>query len=97
MQPEQDRLTPENFAELCDLLTSEGLAMGDKKAAEQRLAELREMYEPYLYSLSKYFLVSLPPWVMKTKHPDNWQTSPWREEEVSRRWKRRSRIREDHF
>ncbi|HTZ39698.1 MAG TPA: potassium channel family protein [Syntrophales bacterium] len=95
--PEQNRLTSEDFAELCDLLSAEGLATKDREVIEQRLTELRLMYEPYLYSMSNYFLVSLPPWVSKTRHPDNWQTSPWREGEGPHRWKRRGRSREDHF
>jgi hypothetical protein len=93
-QPEQNRLTPENFVVLCDLLAAEGIVMGERKEIEQRLTELRMMYEPYLYTMSRYFLVSLPPWTPQVTHPDNWQANPWGEDEGPRRQRRRS---QDHF
>jgi hypothetical protein len=97
LEPEQDRLPPENFTALCDLLDAEGFETRDRKKIEQKLSELRLMYEPYLYAMSLYFLVSLPPWIPQTRHPDNWQASPWGDDDGlhRRKWGRRSR--DDHF
>ncbi len=97
LQPEQDRLSPENVAVLCDLLVAEGLEMRDRKKIEEKLSELRMMYEPYLYAMSLYFLVSLPPWIPRTPHPDNWQASPWGDDDGLHRRKRGRRSRDDHF
>lgn len=37
------------------------------KHADLKLLELRQMYESYVYSLSTYFQVSLPPWIAEEK------------------------------
>jgi len=97
LQPEQDRLSPENFTALCDMLAAEGVETGDRKKIEQKLSELRMMYEPYLYAMSLYFLVSLPPWIPQTGRQDNWQASPWGVDEGLHRKKRGRRSQEDHF
>jgi hypothetical protein len=54
------------------------------------------MYEPYLYSLSRYFHISLPPW-MAEGHADNWQTSKWERVAAIARVGRRSGARDRHF
>ncbi len=97
LQPEQNRLAPENFTALCDMLATEGVELRERTEVEQRLSELRMMYEPYLYALSLYFLVSLPPWIPQSGRQDNWQSSPWGEDVglQHKKWGRRSR--EDHF
>ncbi len=94
---EQGRLTKEDFAALCDLLDAGGLVLRDRMEIEKRLSELRVLYEPYLYSMSRYFLVSLPPWMPVAGHPDNWQTSPWSKVADSGGRKRQRRSRDDHF
>jgi hypothetical protein len=94
---EQSRLSPDNFASLCDLFASEGIVMRERKEIELRLSELRAMYEPYLYAMSRYFVVSLPPWMPQAGHKDNWQTSPWGEDDALYPRTRRGRSRDDHF
>jgi hypothetical protein len=44
---------------------------------EQRLRELRALYEPFLLALSAYFCLRLPPFVPERTVSDNWQSSPW--------------------
>jgi hypothetical protein len=97
LHPEQSRLSSEDFASLCNLLASEGIVMRERKEIEQGLSELRMMYEPYLYAMSRYFLVSLPPWIPEAGRQDNWQTSPWGEDDALHPRKRRRRSRDDHF
>jgi hypothetical protein len=45
--------------------------------ADQKLSELRRMYEPYVLSLSNYLHITIPPWIPKSSRIDNWQTSAW--------------------
>jgi hypothetical protein len=97
LQPEQNRLSPENFTALCDMLAAESVELRERTEVEQRLSELRMMYEPYLYALSLYFLVSLPPWIPQSGRLDNWQSSPWGEDVGLQRKKWSRRSREDHF
>jgi len=63
-RPAPDRLPPEDLPQVRGLLTqcgvSECTASGDAK-----LNELRAMYEPYLWSLSKLLLMPLPSWGVK--------------------------------
>ncbi len=97
LQPEQSRLSPENLLVLFDMLAAEGIEMGERKEIEQRLSELRMTYEPYLYAMSLYFLVSLPPWIPQSGRQDNWQASPWGDDDGLHPKKRGRRSREDHF
>ena len=43
------------------------------------LTKLRNMYEPYIYSLGTYLRQPLPPWIPLKKGKDNWQTTAWAE------------------
>ena len=45
--------------------------------------ELRQMYEPFVNGLSKYFVFELPPFVPQKAAVDNWQTSAWQKRTVS--------------
>lgn len=73
----KDRLPPAALARLRLILAEAGLQLSQGEEAEQRLAQLREMYEPYLYALSHYFRLTIPPWFLESSRRDNWQTSAW--------------------
>jgi hypothetical protein len=75
----QDRLTPENLRHIRDVLAEHGLKLRDGEAADQKLTKLRNMYEPYIYSLGTYLRQPLPPWIPLKKGKDNWQTTAWAE------------------
>ena len=77
LAPPQDRLPPEDFARLRRALASAGLTLRDDKEAARKLAELRKMYEPYVYVLSEHLLMPLPPWLSAKEVADNWRTSAW--------------------
>jgi len=49
----------------------------DLADAERRLAEMREMYEPYVAALSEFLVMPLPPWILSEDAIDNWKTSAW--------------------
>jgi len=72
-----DRLNPENLRHIRDVLAENGLKLTDGEAADQKLIKLRNMYEPYIYSLGTYLSQTLPPWIPLKKGKDNWQTTAW--------------------
>jgi hypothetical protein len=76
-KPRRDRIPPDEMARMRAILVEAGLKIQDGNAVDQRLTELREMYEPYLYSLSAYLHIAIPSWVPKTGRIDNWQASAW--------------------
>jgi hypothetical protein len=59
-EPEPERLSPEKLAEPRALLAGSGLKLPEGEAIDRRLAELRQLYEPYVYSLATYFRARIP-------------------------------------
>ncbi len=76
-EPEQDRLPSAELASLRTHLAAAGLGLHEGNAVDQKLSELRRMYEPYVYSLSNHLCMTVPPWIPKSSRIDNWQTSAW--------------------
>src|SRR5437016_5927487 len=72
-----NRLAAEDLKRIRDMLAQHGLKMGNFSEKEERLADLRNMYEPYLFALAEYLSLSLPPWIPAAKGKDNWQTTAW--------------------
>jgi len=76
-RPAHDRLPPEQAAEVRNLLV-ECRASGKCTAAgDQKLIQLREMYEPYLHGLSLRLLMPLPSWGVGHSFVENWKRSAW--------------------
>ena len=73
----EDRLPPGELRRIRDVLAQHGLKLNDGEAADNRLLELRGMYEPYIFALAAYLNQSLPPWIPLKKGKDNWQTTAW--------------------
>ncbi|HEX4645497.1 MAG TPA: two pore domain potassium channel family protein, partial [Verrucomicrobiae bacterium] len=74
----QDRLPAADLRHIRDILAQHGLKLHDGDAADRRLAELRGMYEPYIYALASYLMQPLPGWIPLAKgKKDNWQTTAW--------------------
>jgi hypothetical protein len=76
-EPDPDRLSAADLAHLRSRLSESGLKLREGNDGDQKLSELRGMYEPYVSSLSQYFHVTVPPWMHEAGHPDNWQMSVW--------------------
>ncbi len=75
--PDPDRLPPELLLRLKAELRRAGLSVPEDEAADLKLTELRNMYEPFVNALARYFHLPLPP-ILSDKPPvDNWQTSAW--------------------
>ncbi len=71
------RLSQADFAHLCSVLTENGIAVCDGPEVEQKLAELRGMYEPFVEALSKHLIMALPGWTPPADRVDDWETSAW--------------------
>jgi hypothetical protein len=71
------RLGPGDLERIREILAKNGTRLRDDDTAEQRLTELRLMYEPYVCALSKMLLMPLPPWILQSDAIDNWKTSAW--------------------
>jgi hypothetical protein len=72
-----ERLPPDRLKELRSQLAAAGLKLTDGEAADKRMSELRQMYEPFVEPLSEFFLLALPRWAPAADAFDNWQTSAW--------------------
>lgn len=72
-----NRLPAEDLRRIRDTLAQHGVKLHDGPEADLQLADLRKMYEPYLYALAEYLNQSLPPWIPVRKGKDNWQTTAW--------------------
>ena len=75
----RNRLSSVEFTQLHDLLAASGLRLQEGAASEQKLAELRATYEPFVSALAHRIQVSLPPWIPPGDTLDDWQTSAWDE------------------
>jgi hypothetical protein len=85
-EPAHNRLPSDKLAILRSALGEAGLKLRSGGDGDQRLADLRHMYEPYINALSTYLRISIPPWIFPNPRNDNWQTSAWdRRSAASRR------------
>jgi Ion channel len=89
-----ERLPPEEFAALKTILAEAGIGLREG-ALEEKLAELRGSYEPYVLALAAHFRFSVPPWVAGEGRTDNWQASRWEGGTIV--GKEKDQAREEHF
>lgn len=69
-----DRLPPERYQQLFDLLCQSGVDVCQDSFSGDRLRELRGLYEGYAEALSRYLALPLPEWIMDEPRKDNWMT-----------------------
>jgi hypothetical protein len=69
-----NRLHAMELARLKERLAESNLEILPTRQSEERLAELRSMYERHAEALSRYLLMPLPAWTPPSGAPDNWQT-----------------------
>jgi len=72
-----DRLPSSSLSVLGKMLAEACVTLKDDVVTEERLRELRRMYEPNVQALSNYLLISLPQWYRISEAPDSWQISNW--------------------
>ena len=73
----RERLSASEYDQLRGLLEAAGFKLRAREAASQKLAQLREMHEPYLEALAQFLAMELPPWILSKEITDNWRTSAW--------------------
>jgi len=71
------RLTSAEFARMREIFSKNEIVLAPGDEVETRLGELRAMYEPYVFALSEFLLMPLPPWILPEDAIDNWKTSAW--------------------
>jgi hypothetical protein len=67
-----DRLPPERYGQLHDLLRKSGVNVCLDGNSEERLRDMRALYEGYAQALADYLRMPLPPWISDRPHKDNW-------------------------
>jgi hypothetical protein len=72
-----NRLPHEEWQRLRQELAAHGVRLNDGGEAEERLAQFRVMYEPYLQSMERRIAMTLPPWIRHEFKHDNWKGGPW--------------------
>ena len=72
-----NRLTTDQFCQLWRDLEAAGVETRNEETAEARMTELRGLYEPFAWALSRYFLFAMPVIVLDHQAIDNWQRSAW--------------------
>ena len=75
--PAPDRLPASSLKALRNALAETGVMVRQGLATDQKLFELRHMYEPYVEVLSRHLLIPLPPWFRVNITLDSWQSSNW--------------------
>jgi Ion channel len=73
----QDRFEATTLDEVRQILGDCGAPLCQGRSAEQKLEQLRSMYEPYLFGFAERLLMSLPAWSPSKAAVDNWRTSAW--------------------
>ena len=76
-EPKHDRLPAAELFHLRAALADAGIVLRKGEDVDRHLLELRMMYEPYVYSMSQYLGLGIPPWIAEPGRLDNWQTSAW--------------------
>ena len=71
------RLSPDDLSTLRASLGAAGVTLDGGAGADEKLAELQGMYEPYVAALSRYLIMPLPSWRAGAALRENWRTTAW--------------------
>jgi len=77
LPPPHDRLPAKDVVQVRNLLVECRASTKCGEAGDQKLNELRKMYEPYLNGLSARLLMPLPTWGVGRKFVENWKRTAW--------------------
>jgi hypothetical protein len=69
-----DRLPPERYQKMFELLCESSARLCRDEFSQERLREMRALYEGYAEALSRFLRMPLPPWLADQPHKDNWMT-----------------------
>ncbi|HEY4379593.1 MAG TPA: potassium channel family protein [Acidobacteriaceae bacterium] len=68
-----NRLPPEHFGRVCELMSEAGLRLCGDEESPARLHALRALYEPHAQALSDYLAMPLPGWIPEPLAKDQWK------------------------
>jgi hypothetical protein len=71
------RLSSQELADIRSQLARKGLRLREGGDADQKLSDLRALYEPYAHGIAKNLFIPLPPWIRRDSIRDNWRAGPW--------------------
>jgi len=72
-----DRLPAAELARVRQFLSERGVRLKEGPEFDQKLGQLRALYEPYSQAIARSLLITLPPWIHSEKKRDNWEAGPW--------------------
>jgi hypothetical protein len=72
-----DRLSDVVLAHMREKLEKAGIALRTGPEVDDKLHELRKLYEPYVAALGRRFLFTVPDFGGSVARIDNWRTSAW--------------------
>jgi hypothetical protein len=72
-----DRLDGELLTKLRQALLDHDLHFQGAVEFEEKLTNLRSLYEPYAVAMARNLFITLPPWIHPEKKKDNWEGGPW--------------------
>lgn len=72
-----DRLPASELDRLRVSLAAAGMKFNTSPEANEKLAKLRSMYEPYVFALGAYLFMEIPPFIVAREVSENWKTSAW--------------------
>jgi len=75
--PHPDRLPAGDVSRCKEILAAAGTGPSNPAEFDSRLAQLRRMYEPYVFALAGHLMVNLTTWMRVSDTIDNWRTSAW--------------------
>ena len=92
-----DRLSDEEMRRLREKLGERGVKLREGDAFEEKLRQLRSLYEPYAVAIALNLSITLPPWIHPDQQKDNWQAGPWDRAIQARSLAGRVQTMDDHF
>lgn len=72
-----DRLSRADLTAIRKQLGDKGLKLREGPDADQKLAQLRTLYEPYAQGIARNLFIELPAWIQHDPIKDNWRSGPW--------------------
>jgi hypothetical protein len=92
-----DRLPELELLRLRQKLAERGVKLREGAGFDEKLGQLRSLYEPYAQAIALNLSITLPPWIHADRQKDNWQAGPWDRAIQARSLAGRPQSVEDHF
>jgi hypothetical protein len=92
-----DRLPEPELLRLRQKLAERGVKLREGAGFDEKLGQLRSLYEPYAQAIALNLSITLPPWIHADRQKDNWQAGPWDRAIQARSLAGRPQGVEDHF